>query len=47
MRDAGYGYAVIGWVGDAANFYRKTVGAQFIPGGEPENTVYANMIMFN
>ena len=47
MRDAGYGYAVIGWVGDAADFYRKTVGAQFIPGGEPENTVYANMVMFN
>lgn len=47
MRDAGYGYAIIGWVSDAADFYRKTVGAQFIPGGEPENTVYANMIMFN
>ena len=47
MRDAGYGYAIIGWVSDAAEFYRKTVGAQFIPGGEPENTVYANMVAFN
>ncbi|MGN0777957.1 MAG: GNAT family N-acetyltransferase [Aristaeellaceae bacterium] len=47
MRDAGYGYAIIGWVSEAADFYRKTVGAQFIPGGEPQNTVYANMIRFN
>ncbi|MGN1020880.1 MAG: GNAT family N-acetyltransferase [Aristaeellaceae bacterium] len=47
MRDAGYGYAVIGWVSDAADFYRRTVGAQFIPGGEPENTVYASMLMFS
>ena len=47
MRDAGYGYAIIGWVSNAADFYRRTVGAQFIPGGEPENTVYTNMIMFN
>ena len=47
MRDAGYGYAIIGWVSDAADFYRKTVGAQFIPGGEPENTVYANMVLLS
>ena len=46
MRDAGYGYAIIGWVSDAAEFYRKTVGAQFIPGGEPENPGYANMVAF-
>ncbi|MGN0745490.1 MAG: GNAT family N-acetyltransferase [Aristaeellaceae bacterium] len=47
MRDAGYGYAIIGWVSDAADFYRKTVNALFIPGGEPENTVYANMVLLN
>lgn len=44
MREAGYAYAVIGWVGEAEAFYRKTVGAEFIPGGAPENSVYANMI---
>lgn len=44
MREAGYAYAVIGWVGSAEAFYRKTVDAEFIPGGTPENSVYANMI---
>lgn len=44
MREAGYAYAVIGWVSDAEQFYRKTVGAEFIPGGTPENSEYANMI---
>ncbi len=46
MRDYGYGYAVIGWVGDAAPFYEKTVGAAFIPGGTPDNSVYSNMLLF-
>jgi len=46
MRDYGYGYAIIGWVGDAAPFYEKIVGAQFIPGGTPDNSVYANMVLF-
>lgn len=44
MREYGYGYAIIGWVGDAEPFYRKVVGAEFIPGGNPENTVYSNML---
>ena len=44
MREYGYIYAIIGWVGDAADFYRKVLGAEFIPGGEPQNSVYANMI---
>ena len=44
MRDDGYGYAIIGWVGDAADFYAKIAGATFIPGGEPENSVYSNLI---
>ena len=44
MRSAGYGYAIIGWVGDAEKFYRKTVGANFIEGGTPENSVYSNMV---
>lgn len=44
MRDEGYAYAVIGWVGDAAPFYEKSVGAFYIPGGEPENSVYSQMV---
>jgi len=28
----------------AAEFYRKIAGAVFIEGGEPENSVYSNMI---
>ena len=44
MREFGYAYGIIGWVGSAENFYRKTVGAEFIKGGNPENSVYSNMI---
>lgn len=44
MREFGYGYAIIGWVGDAAPFYEKTIGAKYIENGEPENSVYSNMI---
>ena len=44
MKEYGYWYAVIGWVSEAENFYRKTVGAEFIKGGNPENSVYSNMI---
>ena len=32
------------FVGDAEWFYRKTVGAEFIKGGTPENSVYSNLI---
>jgi GNAT superfamily N-acetyltransferase len=34
MRDAGYGYAAIGWAGPV-NFFKKTVGAVVIEGSEP------------
>lgn len=44
MRDFGYGYAIIGWVDGPEAFYQKTVGAQFIPGGNPENSVYSRYI---
>jgi len=45
MAEYGYGYAIIGWVSEAEHFYRKTVGAEFIKGGEPENSVYSNLVM--
>ena len=44
MREYGYGYAVIGWVNDAEMFYRKTVGAEYIKGGNTENSVYSNLV---
>lgn len=44
MRDEGYVYAVIGWVGEASRFYEKTVGAFYIPGGEPCNSAYSQLI---
>lgn len=47
MREAGYGYAVIGWCDEAASFYAHTVGAVPIPGSEPENTAYGRMMRFS
>ena len=47
MREYGYAYGIIGWVYEAEQFYRKTVGAEFIKGGNPENSVYSNMIFMN
>lgn len=41
MREAGYGYAIIGWVGPVA-FYEKTVGATVIENSSPG--VYIDMI---
>ncbi len=46
MREAGYGYAVIGWCDDAAGFYAKAVHAIEIPGSDPEKTVYGRMVCF-
>ncbi|MFA6434568.1 MAG: GNAT family N-acetyltransferase [Elusimicrobiales bacterium] len=41
MREAGYGYAVIGWAGPV-DFFKKTVGATVIDGSAPG--VYKNML---
>jgi hypothetical protein len=41
MREAGYGYAIIGWAGPL-EFFKKTVGATVIEGSEPG--VYGNMV---
>jgi len=41
MRWAGYGYAIIGWVGPA-EYYARIVGAVVIPDSSP--SVYANLI---
>ncbi|MBQ0165541.1 MAG: GNAT family N-acetyltransferase [Treponema sp.] len=44
MRAYGYGYAVIGWVREAAPFYKKVLGAEYIKGGIPENSIYNRLI---
>lgn len=44
MRDDGYVYGIIGWVDDAVRFYEKTIGATFIPGGDPAKSIYSQMI---
>lgn len=44
MKEYGYAYAIIGWVDKAEQFYKKTVGAEYIKGGNPENSVYSNMV---
>lgn len=41
MREAGYGYGVIGWAGPV-EFFKKTVGATVIEGSEPG--VYKDMV---
>lgn len=42
LKSAGYAYAVIGWVEDAAAFYEKTAGAAVIENSFPG--IYRNMI---
>ena len=44
MKEYGYGYAIIGWVSEAEMFYRKTVDAEYIKDGNPENSVYSNLV---
>ena len=41
MREAGYGYAIVGWAGPA-DFFKNTVGATVIEGSEPG--IYRNML---
>ena len=47
MREYGYGYAIIGWVNEAEQFYKKTVGAEYIKDGNPENSVYSNLVFMD
>lgn len=44
MRESGYGYAVIGAVSNAADFYKKIVGAQYINDSDIQNTIYSQLI---
>lgn len=47
MKEAGYGYAIIGWVNNAIGFYEKTINAIPIPDSEAENTIYSNLVQLN
>ena len=44
MREKGYAYAVIGWVTDAIDFYKKTANAIIIDDSLPDKSVYKNLI---
>jgi len=44
MKEKGYGYAVIGYVTDAVEFYEKAVGAVVIEGSSTDKSVYTNLI---
>lgn len=42
MKNDGYGYAIIGWVENAIEFYKTTIGATVIEDSEPG--IYSRMI---
>lgn len=44
MKEAGYGYGIIGWVDDAIGFYEKTINAVPIANSNPKKTIYQNLI---
>ena len=44
MKSDGYAYAIIGWVTDAEEFYKKTLNAKWIENSSPDKSVYSNKI---
>ena len=46
MKEKGYGYAIIGYVTDAIDFYAKACGAEVIEGSSPEKSIYSNLARF-
>lgn len=44
MKEEGYGYAVIGWVGNAIGFYEKCMEVFEIPNSEPEQGIYKRLL---
>lgn len=45
MKNEGYGYAVVGWVDSAAEFYKRAADAVYIPNTEPDKTLYKRRVM--
>lgn len=44
MKEIGYAYAVIGWVSEATDFYKKAVNATVIEDSPPSKSIYSNLI---
>lgn len=47
MKEDGYGYAVIGWVGNAIGFYQKCLKVVEIPDSEPHQGIYRRLIQMD
>ena len=47
MKEDGYGYAVIGWVGNAIGFYQKCLKVVEIPDSEPDQGIYGRLIQMD
>ena len=46
MREAGYGYAVVGWMDSALGFYQHSVKCFPIPESQPRNTIYQRLSLW-
>ena len=44
MKEKGYGYAIIGYVTTAIEFYAKAVNAVVIEGSEVNTSIYSNLV---
>lgn len=44
MREAGYGYGIIGWMDEAVNFYEACVKGFRIPDSDPDKTLYGTLV---
>lgn len=47
MKEAGYGYGIIGWVGNAIGFYEKCLNVYAIPESEPDQGIYRRLIQMD
>ena len=43
MKEAGYGYAIIGWMDDAVKFYEACLKGFRIPDSDPKKTLYSTL----
>ncbi len=47
MKEEGYGYAIIGWAGNAIGFYEKCLNVYEIPDSEPKQGIYKRLIQMD
>ena len=43
QQEAGYGYAIIGWMDDAVKFYEACLKGFRIPDSDPKKTIYSTL----